>query len=238
MTWFAYLWWVTLREIRNAILVWLYVTCVHLCVNIQMWVYLWRFGAIVILTGREISFHSCCNETPYGGWSSVTLSSFSSVWLIFTISFSSTFLPLFGSEQWTYFSLGNNIHYIIMVLWKRNQVGNSSLILFFPCSPIDATNRCQMLIVEDGGGVGQSEKYLKNPFLGSPITARWARKEYFAKVLYLTSPDWVCSWGRGYEGWCNLHRSPLSRALSLQHHSGNNTFLQLAGVVYCLFTIF
>ena len=91
---FAYLWEATLHEIRNAIYVWIYVTCVHLCVNIQMWVYLWRFGAIVILTGREISFHSCCNETPYGGWSSVTLSSFSSVCLIFTNSFSSTFLPL------------------------------------------------------------------------------------------------------------------------------------------------
>ena len=141
MTWFAYLWWATLREIRNAIHVWLYVTCVHLCVNIQMWVYLWRFGAIVILTGREISFHSCCNETPYGGWSSLTVSSFSSVCFIFTI------ITFFLSDIFTIVNIFQFGHI------HQSSIRNIIPYSLFSLQPNWHDQEMPNVKIEDGGGV-------------------------------------------------------------------------------------
>ena len=71
-------------------------------------------------------------------------------------------------------------------------------------------------------------------FLRYPITALSARKKYLAKVLYLTSPNWVVDEGGVIRGGATcIVRHYLELYDALQYHSGNNTFLQLAGVVCC-----
>ena len=88
------------------------------------------------------------------------------------------------------------------------------------------------------GALANRKNALKIRFLGIIPQLRGEHGRNISQNILLLQIGFVVVGGVMRGGATCILRHYLELYHALQYHSGNNTFLQLAGVVYCLFTIF